>query len=196
MPLVEGFRSEISQLESKIDELRSKIANRAAAIGDLERFKKLLYASGRELEEIFAEGIKRCGGLIEEARYSDEEFIVSYKGLSYLVECKGVGKSVARSHVLQLLGYLTKFEETEGRAGKGVLLGNAWKDLPPARRDQKDSRIFPDNVVAMATANAIALLSSRTFFETFRRFLAGEMTGEAILDRMLGGVGVVQFDDL
>jgi hypothetical protein len=97
---------------------------------------------------------------------------------------------------VQLLGYLAKFEEDEGRSGKGILLGNAWKDLPVDERDQKNSVIFPDNVIASAASNSIALVSSVDFFDVFCRFLAGEVTGTAILDRVTSAVGVVSFLDL
>jgi hypothetical protein len=113
-----------------------------------------------------------------------------------LIECKGVGKSIARSHVVQLLGYLAKFEENEGRSGKGILLGNAWKDLPIDQRGQTDNVMFPDNVITSATSNSIALVSSVDFFHVFCRFLAGEVTGNVILDRITSAVGVVSFLDL
>jgi hypothetical protein len=121
------------------------------------------------------------------------QFVLEYKGETYLIECKGVGKSIARSHVVQLLGYLTKFEETEGKSGKGILFGNAWKDLPPDQRQQKDTVIFPPNVIESATSNNIALLSSVEFFAGFCQFLAGMVSGEDILDKIVQTVGVVKF---
>ena len=165
---------------------------KAEEIKNLEIFKKLIYASGQELEDIFEACLKKLGGIIGDARYSDEEFVLHYEGESYLVECKGVGKSISRSHVLQLLGYLTKFEETEGRSGKGILFGNAWRDIPPTQRGETATVIFPDNVIGMAVSNNIALLASTEFFQAFCDFLAGEITGKVILDRITNAVGVVQ----
>jgi hypothetical protein len=37
---------------------------------------------------------------------------------------------------------MMKFEEDEGQAGKGILLGNAWKDLPPTERGKEETGIF------------------------------------------------------
>jgi hypothetical protein len=138
--------------------------------------------------------LEKCGGRITPARYSDEEFVLEYKGATYLIECKGVGKSIARSHVVQLLGYLSKFEENEGCCGKGILLGNAWKDTPLDERSRKES--FPPNVIDMATANGISLVSSVGFFNVFCRVLAGELAGEAVLDCITNAVGVVDFKKL
>ncbi len=196
MPLIGGLRSDIEQRRKSITQLEKEIEERLKEIADLEVFKKLLYVGGHELESLFAKCLEMCGATISEARYSDEEFVLEYKGEIYLIECKGVAKSIARAHVVQLLGYLSKFEENEGRSGKGILFGNGWKDLPPSERNLKDSVIFPDNVVKSATSNDIALVSSVGFFQLFCRFLAGEVTGDAILDHITSAVGVVTFPGL
>lgn len=86
---------------------------------------------------------------------------------------------------------MTKFEEDERRNGKGILLGNAWRDLPIADREQQATVTFPDNVIARGQQLGIALVCSAEFFHAFCRFLAGEITGEAILDRITNAVGVV-----
>jgi hypothetical protein len=196
MPLVGDLRAEIEERKNIIVRVEKEIDDRLGKIADLEVFKKLLYVGGHELENLFEHCLEHCGGIISPARYSDEEFVLEYNGESYLIECKGVGKSIARSHVVQLLGYLAKFEENEGRSGKGILLGNAWKDLPIDERGQTDSATFPDNVITSAASNHIALVSSVDFFRVFCRFLTGEVTGTAILDRITCAVGVVSFLDL
>ena len=196
MPLVGELHDQISKREKTILGLHEEIKERTDQIASIEVFKKLTYSSGHELEDVFELCLNRCGGITKDAKYSDEEFILEYKGDIYLIECKGVGKSIARAHVVQLLGYLTKFEETEARTGKGILLGNAWKDIPLEERDRKNTVVFPDNVKSMAVSNDIALISAVSFFRAFCRFLAGELTGEAIMDRLTTSVGVVVFDDL
>jgi hypothetical protein len=196
VPGLEDIQSGISEKKTGIAALEQQIAADLEEIGKLEEFKKLLYVSGHELEDIFEACLVKCGGTIKEARYSDEEFVLEHRGGIYLIECKGVGKSIARGHVDQLLGYLTLFEEKEGKDGKGILLGNAWKDLPIDQRGQNQTTLFPPNVIRLATANDIALVSSVAFFQVFCRFLAGEVSGDAILDRITSTVGIVTFEDL
>ncbi|MEQ1704633.1 MAG: hypothetical protein ABL867_01510, partial [Rickettsiales bacterium] len=177
--------------ELAIQAIEVEISGHKIEKAGLEIFKKLLYASGSELEQIFALCIEKLGAKILPAKYSDEEFVIEYKSAEYLVECKGIGKSIARAHVVQLLGYIAKYEENEGRAGKGILLGNAWRDTPPADRVHP---AFPDNVIASAISNDIALVSSVDFFQAFCSFLQGDKTGEEILDTIVGAVGVVEFE--
>lgn len=159
MPLVPEITSAINAKRAAISALESEIVEAKRKKRELEEFKKLLYASGGELEEIFAACLERCGGTIEPAKYSQEEFLLNYQGNAYLVECKGVTKSVTLTHVRQLLDYLIKFEEEEGRSGKGILLGNAWRDLPLIDREREGRVVFPGNAISRTEANGIALVS-------------------------------------
>jgi hypothetical protein len=196
MPLVPEIQSMIDEKASKIDVLNVEIAKQEEKMKSIEEFKKLIYASGRELEEIFAASLRKCGGIVTPAKYSEEEFILKYQNDSYLIECKGVGKSVTLTHIRQLFDYMTKFEEEEGRSGKGILLGNAWKDSPIDKRGHENMVVFPDNVVARSVQLEIALVNSVDYFYAFRRFLAGTLKGSSILDRLTSAVGVVDFSDL
>jgi hypothetical protein len=196
MPLVPEIQATIDERKTAIVALNREIAKEEEKKRKLEDFKSLLYATGVELESVFATCLERCGGRISPAAYSQEEFVLDYKSDLYLVECKGVGKGIALSHIRQLFDYLTKFEEDEGRKGKGILLGNAWKDLPLADRGKEATAIFPDNVIARGRQLGITLVSSVDFFHAFCRFLAGEVTGEAILDRITSAVGIENFQDM
>jgi hypothetical protein len=136
------------------------------------------------------------GGSVEPAKYSQEEFILMYGSGTCLVECKGVGKSIALTHLRQLTDYLLRYEEEEKKAGKGILFGNAWNELAPGDRGKVDTPIFPDNVVRRAQQLDIALVSSDKFFAIFEKYLAGKVSADAILRRITESVGVVEFNDL
>jgi hypothetical protein len=127
------------------------------------------------------------------AKYSQEEFVLEFEGSTLLVECKGITKSVSLGHVRQLFDYMTKYEEDEGISGKGVLLGNAWKEMPPNERNRQDTQTFPANVISRATAMGMGLVSSAEFFDAYCRFLAKEVDGGIILRAIVAGSGVVSF---
>jgi hypothetical protein len=193
MPLIPNIDAAILEKKNRIRALEDEVTFAENEKADIEKFKKLLFASGHELEDIFSLCLARCGGKIIPAKYSQEEFVLEYRNEHYLVECKGVGKSMALTHVRQLFDYMTKYEEEEGIAGKGILMGNAWRGLPLQARAQTDTPVFPDNVIVRATSLSIALVSSVDFFDAFCKFLKGELAGEAILDRITTTVGVVDF---
>lgn len=190
MPFIAGIQKQIDEKKGSIGIIETEISNHLLEKSNLEKYKLLLYGSGFDLEQIFSQCIEKLGAKVIPAKYSDEEFIIEYRSEEYLVECKGIGKSVARSHVVQLLGYIAKYEEETGKTGKGILFGNAWKEIPVAERDQP---FFPDNVIASAKSNDIALVSSVSFFHVFCKFLAGEIAGEKILDAIVNSSGVVEF---
>jgi len=194
IPLVSDIQKKIEEKKVGIEKIQDEIIEHEKKKHELEKFKKLLFVSGTELEEIFSTCLEKCGGRIESARYSQEEFVLHYKGGIYLIECKGISKSVSLTHVRQLVDYILKFEEDENKIGKGILFGNAWKDLPPDARAQRDTPFFPENILPTAVRQNIAMVASTDFYYAFCKFLEGSISGEEILDAIVGGTGVVKFN--
>jgi hypothetical protein len=191
----------IAELEQKealnliLEELIGKpqeIAARAQKLAEIEKWKKLVYTTGRELEQIFEEAVIMLGAKTKPAA-AEEEFILEYKGNAGVVECKGVRKSISLEHVRQTDSHVLKLISSEDRNGKGILFGNAWRNLPLRERGQTDTPIFPDNVVKHAAQREIALVAADDFLQVFRRFLKGEVSGEAVLDAMNTQSGIVDF---
>jgi hypothetical protein len=61
---------------------------------------------------------------------STEEFILRQNGNVYLVECKGVAKRISLTDARQLLNHKLDYEQQTDLPGKGILLGNAWRNDP------------------------------------------------------------------
>jgi hypothetical protein len=192
VPFVDAIDSEIAQKNSAIAALQREIAAKELERTEIAKWKKLVYATGRELENIFQEAMIKLGAKTKPAA-AEEEFIFEHKGCAGVVECKGVGKSISLEHVRQTDSHVLKFTETENREGKGVLFGNAWRNLPPPERGKTDTPIFPDNVVKHAAQREIALVGANDFLEVFCSFLKGEVSGGAVLDAMSTQSGIVDF---
>jgi hypothetical protein len=192
MPFVGAINAEIAQKNAAIESLRQEIVARAQELAEIEKWKKLVYTTGRELEQIFEEAVIRLGAKTKPAA-AEEEFIFEHKENAGVVECKGVGKSISLEHVRQTDSHVLKFITAENRDGKGVLFGNAWRNLPLSERGGADTPIFPDNVVKHAVQREIALVAADDFLEVFCPLLQGEVSGEAVLDAMLTQSGIVDF---
>jgi hypothetical protein len=192
MPFVDAIDAEIAQKNGAIKALQREIAAKEQELAEIAKWKKLVYATGHELEKVFEESMIKLGANTKPAA-AEEEFIFEHKGYAGVVECKGVGKSISLEHVRQTDSHVLKFVETENREGKGVLFGNAWRNLPLSKRGTTDTPIFPDNVVKHAAQREIALVGANDFLEVFCRFLKGEVSGEAILDTVITQSGVVDF---
>jgi uncharacterized small protein (DUF1192 family) len=196
MPSVIPIDGQIALLRQEIAELESKVKHQLAEKAKAERYKRLLYVSSFELEDLIAECLALLGATIKPARYSQEEFVMEWNGSVFLAECKGVAKSISLGHLRQVQDYVLKYEEEEGAAGKGILFGNAWRDLPPTERDTKDKPIFPQNVIERAQQFGVSLVSSVDLFYAISGFLNGEIAAEGILTVITSASGVADFGSL
>ncbi|HKX06557.1 MAG TPA: hypothetical protein VJN67_00120 [Stellaceae bacterium] len=195
MPGIDEINAKIAGKKATIEQLRQEIAAEEQERADVEKWKRVVYATGRELEQIFEEAVIKLGAKTRPAG-AEEEFIFEHDGCAGVVECKGVGKSISLDHVRQADSHTLKFIEAESRDGKGVLLGNAWRTLPPSERGKSNTPVFPDNVVKHAAQRAIALVGAGDFLEAFSRFLKREVTGAAILNAIMAQSGVVDFRNI
>ncbi|WP_155623709.1 hypothetical protein [Burkholderia territorii] len=196
MSCVVPIDATVASLRHEIAELEEQVKNQLAEKERLERFKRLLYVSSFELEDLVAECLSILGAAIKPARYSQEEFVMEWGGSVFLAECKGVSKSISLAHLRQVQDYVLKYEEDEGAAGKGILFGNAWREMPPDERNTRDRPIFPGNVVERAQQFGVALVSSVDFFYAFSRFLDGAVPAEAVLAAITGANGIADLSNL
>lgn len=191
VPGVERIAHEIGSRRKKIGEIFSEIEQLDKQRRELEDFKRLLFATGGDLEDVLSRALARLGGKVVPAKYGEEEYILEFEGSEYPMEVKGVSKSITLGHLRQLSDYLLKYEEATGRACKGVLFGNVWRNDPPDERGTKERPEFPYNVIKRATQRQISLVSSTAFFSAFCAFLNDESMGRPILQRITGSDGVV-----
>jgi hypothetical protein len=108
MPFVKDINAEIAHKNDAIETMRQEIAVKEQERAEIEKWKKLVYATGRELEQVFEEALIKLGAKTKPAA-AEEEFIFEYKGHAGVVECKGVGKSISLEHVRQADSHVLKF---------------------------------------------------------------------------------------
>lgn len=119
---------------------------------------------------------------------------MEYGEHKYLIEVKGVSKSISLGHLRQLNDYILKYEEDTGKACKGILFGNSWRTTPPEERNTSEKPEFPNNVISRAEQWNIALISSAKFFEAFCLFMNDRSKGAQVLQDMINSSGVVEFE--
>ena len=190
---LDDINSMISSHNDEIEKHQKKISELKKQKECLEYYKKLLYADGSELEEVFKKCLIELGASVNPAKYAEEEYCLRYKKNDYPVEAKGNTKSISLTNLRQLIDYLLIYDEKTGKINKGILIGNAWKNIPHNERDAKDKPVFPSNVVKRAKATNIALISSVDFFEVFCKFLEDKTLGKKILNCIVNSVGIINF---
>ncbi len=193
VPHVLEIENEIKEKEQQIDSISAEIGKLQNRKASLHEYRKLLYSSGFDLEEIVKRCFEEMGAKVTPAKYGEEEYILEYQGNEYLVEVKGVSKSISLGHLRQLNDYILKYEEDTGKACKGILFGNSWRTIPPHERGTQDKPEFPQNVTERAEQWGAALISSTKFFEAYCKFLNDRSPGSIILKDIISGVGVIDF---
>jgi hypothetical protein len=156
-------------------------------------FRRLLYASGAELEDIVRKSFELLGATVLPAKYAQEEYILHVGGQEFLMEVKGVSKSISLTHLRQLSDYMLRYQEETGKESKGILLGNAWRHMPPDMRNKEETPEFPDNVVKRAEQLGISLVSSSILLGSVLHVLKKEVEAARILSIMTTTIGVLRF---
>ena len=190
MPFVDDLETRIEQMRKSIQEKQDKISTLSIRINEINSFRRMLYGSGQELEDVVKSSFRYLGANISPAKYGQEEYILEINDKEYLVEVKGVTKSIALSHLRQLNDYMLKYQEDTGNVCKGILFGNAWRHLPPPERGAENTPEFPDNVIQRAQQWNISLVSSRLFFYAFVKALLEKKKASQILDAVITANGV------
>ena len=196
VPHVTEVEEEILKREKQINSLYGEIGQLKDERNALNSILKLLYASGHDLEEIVQFCFKKLGAEVTPAKYGQEEYVLQYEGNEYLVEVKGVSKSISLTHQRQLYDYMINYEENTGQTCKGILFGNAWRTIPPNKRNTTDKPEFPDNVVIRAKELNVALISSTRFFEVYCQFMNDKSKAPLIMKEILNHNGVIGFESL
>lgn len=196
VPQIAEIKTEIANRREGIGALFDEIQELEARRRTLEDYKKLLYASGPELEQIVKRCFEELGGKVTPSRYGQEEYVLEIDGIEYLVEVKGVSKSISLTNLRQLNDYLLKYEEETRRSCKGILFGNAWRSEPPETRRTTEMPEFPDNVIKRAVQWQVALVSSTAFFSAFCTFLRDSSRANRILHAMTLANGVIDFSQM
>lgn len=193
MPLVPDLKGQISSSQNLIEKERQIIAKLTEKIYKIIAFRRLLYSSGAELEDVVQKSFELFGGAtITPAKYAQEEYILTVDDEEFLMEVKGVSKSISLTHLRQLNDYLLKYQEDTGKEGKGILFANAWRNLPPSMRNTEDTPEFPDNVIKRAEQWGISLVSSVTLFDAVLKELREKGKGKNIIYAIINSNGVVK----
>jgi hypothetical protein len=193
MPLVADLTMQVSIAKGLIADERQKIERLEAQIREICSFRRLVYATGCELEGILRLSLERLGARVTPAKYSQEEYVLEFDGRMHLLEVKGVTKSISLAHVRQLNDYLLRYQEETGSECKGILFGNPWRDIPLERRGTEAAPEFPDNVVKRATEWNISLVSSKLFLGAFIKTLKDPSLSTQVLREVTTARGLAEF---
>jgi hypothetical protein len=187
-----ALKNEIKSFEQQVEKITAKMGRVKELLTELQKHKELLYETGLPLQKIVESTLVKLGAAVEPSVVTDE-FIMNAHNRRILVEVKGNSKSISKSDLGQLITDLGEHLKATDEEIDGILIGNAWRLLPVKERNTHNKPIFPQNVVRIAERRNIGLLSTTELFKAFCETLEDPNRKKDILDKVVGGQGVITF---
>lgn len=176
---LDTFLQEKKNIEEKIDLVAIKIEKQF-------ELKRLFTATGNELENIVLDVFEKMGfeELLSEANRHD--LILKYKDKVIVFEIKGVSKSAAETYATQLEKWVSIYHADEEELPKGVLVVNAFKDLP---LDKRTEPVFPHQMISFSTKKEHCLISGLQLYGLYLAYLESDEK-EKLIDELIQTIGV------
>jgi len=187
------IEEKISDLNNKKFEIDKEINSLSIRLKENIKFQELLYESGNILAYTVHDALELIGATVDRTeKFQDDGLFTDPFDRRYTLEIKGVVKSAARSHIRQLEDWKEKAEVDNGWKGKGLLIVNAYKELPLQERRVP----FPDDCVNKAEFEKICLLTTTQLFKALQTFQEGKLDRKDFWDAIYNSNGICDLPEL
>lgn len=169
----------------EVGKIKKKIRKQEEQLMGYHLVERLLYGTGRGLEEAVAKALEILEFEDLEAPYEDHDswdISFTYEGDTYVLDVKGKGKYADKEDATQLQGWLQTYVERHSHVKadrvKGALIINHFRHVDPQERWPAD----PDHSPVSEMCERYLQLNGQTFltapelFEVTRRVVRGEIT--------------------
>lgn len=184
IPGEDSLNQEIREEQKELEKITLTIKQKECTLSEIQQYKGLLFETGIPLQELVRTTLEKLGAKIEPSLVTDE-FIINISGKRALIEVKGNNKSISKSDIAQLnIDMDVHLKKTNENIG-GILIGNGWRLLPVEERNTPDKPIFPNNVVEIAKASNIGLLSTIDLYRVFCQVLKDSSCKGDVLNKVI-----------
>jgi hypothetical protein len=188
-----GIRTAITAQKESVRCEQTRLKELEDLLAKVERYKRLLYADGLELQDICKLTLDSLGVTTKSPLVSD--FMIEIGSEEALVEVKGSTKNIDKDDVAQLITDFGQLIKTikETKTIKRLLIGNAWRLEPLEKRGTKDKPLFTKDVIKIAESQNIGLLPTTELFKVYCVFLEKPTCRDSILSKLITGTGIIRF---
>lgn len=162
------------------------------------KFKRILYTSGDELEEIVIQILddmlkNNSSNFINEKK---EDFLIKKESVTFIGEIKGLSSAVGNKNVSQLdvhvQGYMDKIEsENSTENVKGLLIINYQRNKKISERNE-----IHKNQIDLAIRNGALIIDSVVLLKLYEKFLEKKLDTQKIIKLFTKKVGILQEKDI
>jgi len=179
------LNNEKKKIVEKIDLVNAKIEKQS-------ELKRLFTSTGVELENIVEFVFTNMSFEMLPSEANRHDLILKYNDKIVVVEIKGVTGSAAEKNAAQLEKWVTEYNAEYEVHPKGILVVNAFKDLPI---DKRIEPVFPNQMLKFAKNRDHCLISGLQLYCYYLAYLESNEK-EKMIDELLQTIGVyAKFND-
>jgi hypothetical protein len=155
------LRTKVTKQQARIEAARKRLAELQRAKEAAEIKDQLFLGTGRALELEVKSVFELLGGTVSDPEAGRDDWRVSFPEGDAVLEVKGVTKSAAEKQAAQLEKWVAGIMEETGKASKGILIVNTWRDLPLSERTEED---FPPQMLPYCKSRNHCLVTGLQLF--------------------------------
>jgi len=200
VPGQEQLILELAGVEGKIEELTVQRNDLNSQNSSLERWKWLLYETGKEyLEPVVREALSLLGCNIELQLDKDSDGLINSEFGIALLEVEGANDTIRVGKIRQLMANIANYKQEKEVLPTGILVGNPFRenklDERPPEGSQKQP--FSKELLEAAEKHDIAVLLSTDLYRVVTKILKGEFSDDEkkqLREKIITGKGLVKID--
>lgn len=178
-----------NSIEQKINKLNKDLKKQEVLIQNIQKYKRVLTASGDVLEEIINQVLSELGFVLSDTELGRDDIIAKYNDIDVVAEIKGVKKSAAEKHAAQLEKWASTFLEKNEHEAKPILIVNGYCEMPLQERKEP---VFPAQMLPFSTARNHALISTTQLLCLYIETKNNPSCKEERIAELLNTVGVYE----
>jgi hypothetical protein len=192
--LAKREQTNVHQLDEQLRIITAQHEEAVQALDELLAWKRLIYATGDELEEQVGKAFELFEFSVQPGQPGRDDFIVEADGMPAVVEVKGVTGSATEANAAQLEKWTSTYKaEHDGAAAKGILVVNAFRDKPLPQRPQP---VFPDQMLPYSERREHCLVSGLQLLGMVLEVLADITAADNVRQRLMTTKGRLEgYDD-
>lgn len=178
-------KNEINNIETQIKKLEDKKNMNLAVLKQNDKYKSILYTSGKELVIVIFEIFEEMLGcdLSEFVDVNKEDFLFEIDNKVYMGEIKGVNSNVRSEYVSQLdvhvNGYLDEHPEKTLDDIVALLVINDQKKKIPQEREG-----VHENQIALAKRNGSLIIRTQRLLDIFSKYRNGDINRAEVIEML------------
>lgn len=189
LPNERELRDESKTISEKIESLEEEKVAKEQEIADFETQKILFTGTGNNLEDKVKQIFKELDFEVLEVEAGRDDLIVKYGDYTAVIEIKGVSKSAAEKHAAQLEKWVSDYVEKNDVIPKGILLVNAFKDLPLNERNEK---AFPGQMLKYSIQREHCLITTLQLLGLYYDCINNPERKDEIIGQLFNTIGVLE----